>query len=343
MLLKVGELAKRTGLTIRTLHHYDELGLLQPSHRSDAGYRLYNRDDLARLHQIQALKQLGLGLADIGETLASDGLALPNLITQQLAALDEEAERIARLRAQLMKLKAMTERGDQPEMADWLTTLEYMTMYDKYFTPEEQKSLEAHRQKASSNLDLRWPELVKAMRALFDRGVSPSEPEAQQRAAEWAALAEETTGNDPRLLFKLDAMTRRETSVQAQTGIDEHLLNYVMDCKQARRRALYAKYLTPEQLERVMLGMAKTGGQWPPLVAGMRRLFEEGAAPGSPAVRELAVQWKALFDVTHAGDDGSLKAKLRTAYAQEPELLRNTGLDLPLLSFVGQAMAALPA
>ena len=53
MLLKVGELAKRTGLTIRTLHHYDELGLLKPSHRSDAGYRLYDRDDLARLHPRQ--------------------------------------------------------------------------------------------------------------------------------------------------------------------------------------------------------------------------------------------------------------------------------------------------
>jgi len=343
MLLKVGELAKRTGLTIRTLHHYDELGLLKPSHRSDAGYRLYDRDDLVRLHQIQALKQLGLGLVGIGETLASDGMALPNLITQQLAALDEEAEKIVRLRAQLTKLKAMMDRGDKPEMADWLTTLEYMTMYDKYFTPEELKSLENHRQNASSDLDIRWTELVKAMRALFDRCVSPAEPEAQQRVAEWTALAEETTGNDPRLLFKLDAMTRREASVQAQTGIDEGLLNYVMDCVQARRRALYAKYLTPEQTERVMLGLSNIGEQWPPLVAGMRRLFEEGAAPGSPAVRDLAVQWKALFDVTHAGDDGSLKIKLRTAYAQEPELLRNTGLDLSLLAFVGQAMAALPA
>ena len=46
MLLKVGELAKQTGLTVRALHHYDDIGLLQPSVRSDAGYRLYTRKDI---------------------------------------------------------------------------------------------------------------------------------------------------------------------------------------------------------------------------------------------------------------------------------------------------------
>ena len=49
MQLKVGELAKRAGLTVRTLHHYDEIGLLTPSGRSERGYRLYNRDDIERL------------------------------------------------------------------------------------------------------------------------------------------------------------------------------------------------------------------------------------------------------------------------------------------------------
>lgn len=59
MLLKIGELAKRTGLTVRTLHHYDAIDLLSPSARTDAGYRLYNQNDVARLHQIQAMRQPG--------------------------------------------------------------------------------------------------------------------------------------------------------------------------------------------------------------------------------------------------------------------------------------------
>ncbi len=90
-----------------------------------------------------------------------------------------------------------------------------------------------------------------------------------------------------------------------------------------------------------MQGREKTGPHWPPLIAAMRKQFAAGAAFDAPEVRELARRWKELFDVTHAGSDGVLQNKLRTAYAQEPELLRGTGLDLPLLGFVGRAMAAL--
>ena len=60
MFLKVGELARRTGLTVRALHHFDQIVLLQPSARSEAGYRLYNRDDVARLHALQSLRALGV-------------------------------------------------------------------------------------------------------------------------------------------------------------------------------------------------------------------------------------------------------------------------------------------
>jgi DNA-binding transcriptional MerR regulator len=56
MLLNVGDLAKRCGLTVRMLHHYDAIGLLTPSARSNSGYRLYDKADIARLHQIQALR-----------------------------------------------------------------------------------------------------------------------------------------------------------------------------------------------------------------------------------------------------------------------------------------------
>jgi DNA-binding transcriptional MerR regulator len=77
-MLKVGELAALANLTVRTLHHYDSIGLLQPSARSDAGYRLYDRDDVARLHQIQALRAFGMSLSDIGLYLDSpEGAAGP--------------------------------------------------------------------------------------------------------------------------------------------------------------------------------------------------------------------------------------------------------------------------
>jgi MerR family transcriptional regulator, thiopeptide resistance regulator len=59
MALAIGALAKRAGLTVRTLHHYDAIGLLSPSGRSGGGYRLYAKADVMRLHQILALRQFG--------------------------------------------------------------------------------------------------------------------------------------------------------------------------------------------------------------------------------------------------------------------------------------------
>jgi DNA-binding transcriptional MerR regulator len=63
--LKVGELSKRTGLTIRTLHHYDEIGLLKPSLHGEAGYRLYTAADVVRLQQVLSLRQLGFSLEEV--------------------------------------------------------------------------------------------------------------------------------------------------------------------------------------------------------------------------------------------------------------------------------------
>jgi DNA-binding transcriptional MerR regulator len=63
--LKVGEVARRTGLTFRTFHHYDEICLLKPSLHTGARYRLYTGRDIARLQHVVSLRQLGLSLEDL--------------------------------------------------------------------------------------------------------------------------------------------------------------------------------------------------------------------------------------------------------------------------------------
>ena len=74
--MQIGELAERTGLSIRTLRHYDEIGLLVPSARSDGGFRLYTPDDESRLLLIRRMKPLGYSLEQMGELLSVvDGLA----------------------------------------------------------------------------------------------------------------------------------------------------------------------------------------------------------------------------------------------------------------------------
>lgn len=67
--MHIGEVAERTGLSLRTLRHYDEIGLLEPSCRTDGGFRLYTEDDLQRLMVIRRMKPLGYSLAEMQEAM----------------------------------------------------------------------------------------------------------------------------------------------------------------------------------------------------------------------------------------------------------------------------------
>jgi DNA-binding transcriptional MerR regulator len=96
MLIQVGELAKRAGITVRTLHHYEQTGLLLPSARSEAGYRLYNLRDVQRLHMIQALAKAGLELAEIRDFLEKESLSLAELLDAQITLLENRRAALRR-------------------------------------------------------------------------------------------------------------------------------------------------------------------------------------------------------------------------------------------------------
>lgn len=127
--LRIGDVARRTGLTHRTLRHYDDLGLLIPSGRSSGDYRLYGADDLRRLLAIQHLKSLGMGLEEIGRALddpdfdAADALARHSaLVEARLAAERDLLARLTRLSGaadagwdEVLDAIALTERLRHPE------------------------------------------------------------------------------------------------------------------------------------------------------------------------------------------------------------------------------------
>ncbi|MDZ5076451.1 MerR family transcriptional regulator [Nesterenkonia sp. HG001] len=68
--MHIGELAERTGLSLRSIRHYGDIGLLPASGRTEAGYRLFSEQDLQRLLRIRRLKPLGFSLDEIGEVLS---------------------------------------------------------------------------------------------------------------------------------------------------------------------------------------------------------------------------------------------------------------------------------
>lgn len=112
--LRVGEVAKATGLTVRTLHHYDEIGLLVPSERSGAGYRLYSDGDVRRLYRILALRGMGFTLEEIAATLVREGEDPRPAIRRHLERIDEQLRLGRRLRGRLTRILDLLEHADEP-------------------------------------------------------------------------------------------------------------------------------------------------------------------------------------------------------------------------------------
>ena len=101
MAFTVGELAKLTGITVRTLHHYDEIGLVQPSDRTRAGYRLYGDDDVLRLQQVLVYKELGLPLDEIAAVLDDPQFSRTDALARHRDALLVKRARIDAMLASL--------------------------------------------------------------------------------------------------------------------------------------------------------------------------------------------------------------------------------------------------
>ncbi|PCE23260.1 MerR family transcriptional regulator [Paraburkholderia acidicola] len=338
MLLKVGELAKKSGLTVRTLHHYDAIGLLVPSARADNGYRLYNRDDIARLHRIQALRGFGLSLADIGAYLAQPDTPLADLVARQIAMLDTQIDEAARLRSRLQELHRTLMDGKEPELADWLNTLELMTMFDRYFSQEELDRLPMYRKTQTQSPE--WTELVGQVRALMDAGVPPADERPRALADRWMTLLAHDTNNDPRMLAKLNYMHDNEPAMQASIGISPALRDYVVRAFGESKMAVYERYLSPEEFSFLRANYGKRAMEWPQLMADVRDAIDAGATPDSLQARELALRWMDLFR-SYAGDDPATHAKFRQALQDEPELTKGSWADEALLGFMREAMRRL--
>ena len=126
---RIGELAEASGLSVRALRHYEEIGLLVPAQRSEAGHRLYGTGEVERLYRICSLRQLGLPLDGIRRSLADDGVELQSTITDHLADLDRRLAMENRLRAKLAHLVANFEPGGAHGQAV-IDVLEDMSMLD---------------------------------------------------------------------------------------------------------------------------------------------------------------------------------------------------------------------
>ncbi|MDQ7096643.1 MerR family transcriptional regulator [Desulfosporosinus sp. PR] len=141
---KIGELASQCGITVRTLHHYHQIGLLVPSEYTEAGHRLYTKSDLSKLQQILSLKQLGLSLEDIHDFI-EDPSYNPMLVVQaQLEIINEQIKLKEKLRHELEQIQALLSLNNDISADQLLKILELIRMNENnYLTPELVEKLKA--------------------------------------------------------------------------------------------------------------------------------------------------------------------------------------------------------
>ena len=340
MLLKIGELAKRTGLTVRTLHHYDDIKLLCPSARSEAGYRLYNRKDIERLHRIQALRRMDLSLSEINALLENDGAGLQQVIEQQIALLDRQAAKTIELRDRLKALLERVSHNEEPDLPDWLVTLEMMAMYDKYFTSDEVVKLRHLKAQENRTEITESMALIASIRALMDKKVPPESEEAQALSIPWMALADRRMDSDARLIRKLDTMHRNEPVVQVLTGVDGAMIDYMARASLTYRVGFYGKYVKADALcampEKFMMHRMRIMD----LTSELAEMIARGESQYSAKGQELCTRWLAL-SVDLWGTDPEVHMQVQAAHQNEPYLLVGTGFSRQMLDFLGTGIACL--
>lgn len=229
--LKVGELAKGTGLSVRTLHYYDEIGLLSPSHRTRSGHRLYTAADVGRLQQIMSLRQLGLRLEEIQACMKDGGAPPLALIERHLALVREQIAAQKKLCARLEGIAESLRRGEEVGIDELMNTIEVMTMIEKYYTEEQLAELkqraDALGPEGMKKAQDDWKQLFEDVRAEMEKGSDPKSEPVQKLAARWRALIEAFTGGNPGIERSLNTMYKQEPGASKQFGVDPAIQAFI--------------------------------------------------------------------------------------------------------------------
>ncbi|HET6764364.1 MAG TPA: MerR family transcriptional regulator [Longimicrobiaceae bacterium] len=229
--LKVGELARETGLTVRTLHHWDAEGLVSPTHRTPSGHRLYGEADVARLQQVTSLRQLGLSVGEVRDCLGRPGFSPLRTVELHMDRVRQQMELQRSLLARLTAVADRLRMAETVSAEDFLRTIEATTMFDKYFTPEQQEQVRQRGEQVGSErireVEAEWPRLIAEVREAIDRGDDPAGEHAQGLARRWMGLVGEFTGGDPGLSRSLGEMYQGQPEVRQQYGLDPDMFQFI--------------------------------------------------------------------------------------------------------------------
>lgn len=230
--MKVGDLAKQTGVSVRTLHYYDEIGLLSPSGRTETGYRLYANNDIIRLQQIVSLRQIGFSLDEIRECLEQRNFSLEQIIQLHVTRLKEQIDLSHRLLNRLKSIASSLQSAESVSVENLIQTIEAVCMFEKYYTPEQLETIKQRRELLGeeripqSQTD--WQELIEQVRTQMENGTDPAGESMQVLAGRWLELIQEFTGGDASIARSLNNIYKQEgVEVVSQGALDSAVSEYI--------------------------------------------------------------------------------------------------------------------
>lgn len=200
-LFRAREFAKKTGVTVRTLHHYDRIGLLRPAGLSESGHRLYGKNELVRLERIAALKFIGLPLSSIRILLDRDASDLAATLRIQRKSIEKMRNRLDDVLQAITRAESGLRVSGELEWDVLKHIIELMEMHDtmewvkSYYTVEQLADLKSRgTPEVLAQAEKDWKQLIADVEAALDE--DPAGARAQALADRWSSLIEQFTGGD---------------------------------------------------------------------------------------------------------------------------------------------------
>jgi DNA-binding transcriptional MerR regulator len=220
------EFAKLTKVTVRTLHHYDRLGLLKPQRYTNKGFRLYGAREFARLQQVLTLKFIGFSLKQIKEILNRREFDLAETLKLQRGIIEAQRSRLDMTLEAIARAETVFGQNGDIDWESFNQIIEVINMEQntewtkKYYSEEAQKKIEERKNLWSPELQERvsrdWQQLTSDIEAAIADGVAPKDERAQQLAARWRGLVQEFTGGDSEIQSGLNRMYSDEANWQTE-------------------------------------------------------------------------------------------------------------------------------
>lgn len=232
---KVGELATLTGLTIRTLRYYDQINLFSPSQYTESGHRLYTKSDLSKLHQILALKQIGLSLDDIKSVITNKEKDFAtNIIETQITRIKRDIQVQQNLLYELESaLKSI--RGKKIMSVEELTKLlGAMKMYQKkYFTKEQLDMMKNYYDQYDENTlkeaEQEFRMILEKIQLEKENGTPPNSSKVQALAKKWGDIVYSFIGHDQDFRKQTEKFHAENPDNGLQFGMDTELYKYIQE------------------------------------------------------------------------------------------------------------------